>query len=74
MVSALSQDSGSLSPFLPRTGVRALVMYNVHDNLGYLMGMELAKGGWLAQALGILFPQHWVFKHTPHVLCSYCCF
>lgn len=46
---ALSQHSGALSPVLPRSGVCALV-FNVHINLGCLMGMELARGGWLARS------------------------
>lgn len=44
----LRQGAGALSPFLPRAGVCALVVYNVCVSLGYLMGLELAKGVWLA--------------------------
>lgn len=62
---ALSQDADALSPFLPRTGVYALVMCNVHVSFGYLMGLGLAKGGWLAtSSRNLAFPGLRFQAHT----------
>lgn len=54
--------------FSPGLGCVHLLMSNVHSNLGYLMGMELAKGGWWFKLQKSCFPSSGL-SSTHHMSC-----